>query len=260
MIDALVGPAVAAAASMDIGYGNDTVQMVLHAGPVVKFVLGVLLLFSILCWGIIFSKFRLLSRARRESEEFLDLYWSSQDLRKTYVDAKDLSYSPVANLYVAGYDEFLRIRKIQSPAEGQDAQGGAEDMPRTRQAILDNLERCLRKASIDQNNRLEKAVSFLATVGNTSPFIGLFGTVWGIMESFRGIGLRGSANLAVVAPGISEALIATAAGLAAAIPAVVAFNAFNQKITTLRADMDIFSSDFLGLVGRQLLKAPRAGR
>jgi len=119
---------------------------------------------------------------------------------------------------------------------------------------MDNLERSLQKAMIDQLDRLEQAVSFLATTGNTAPFIGLFGTVWGIMQSFRGIGLKGSANLAVVAPGISEALIATAAGLAAAIPAVVAFNYFSQKISRLGAEMDIFRSDFLSTVERQFFK------
>jgi biopolymer transport protein TolQ len=121
---------------------------------------------------------------------------------------------------------------------------------------MDNLERALRKADIDQNKRLEKALGFLATTGNTAPFIGLFGTVWGIMESFHSIGLKGSANLAVVAPGISEALIATAAGLAAAIPAVVAFNYFTQRIGSLRAEMDIFATDFLSMVVRQFFKKP----
>ena len=119
---------------------------------------------------------------------------------------------------------------------------------------MDNLERSLKKASIDQNKRLERSLSFLATTGNTTPFIGLFGTVWGIMESFRGIGLKGSANLAVVAPGISEALIATAAGLAAAIPAVVAFNYFSQRVSSLQAEMDIFTTDFLSMVGRQFIR------
>jgi len=122
------------------------------------------------------------------------------------------------------------------------------------QPMLDNVERILKRTTIDQNNRLEAALSFLATTGNTTPFIGLFGTVWGIMESFRGIGLKGSASLAVVAPGISEALIATAAGLFAAIPAVIAFNYFNQKVLVLRAEMETFTSDFLSLVGRHLLK------
>ena len=122
------------------------------------------------------------------------------------------------------------------------------------QPVFDNVERTLKRTAIDQSNRLERALSFLATTGNTTPFIGLFGTVWGIMESFRGIGMKGSANLAVVAPGISEALIATAAGLGAAIPAVVAFNYFNQKVIGLRAEMDTFTSDFLSLVGRHFLR------
>lgn len=116
------------------------------------------------------------------------------------------------------------------------------------------MERSLRKTAIDQNGLFEKALSFLATTGNTAPFIGLFGTVWGIMESFRGIGMKGSASLAVVAPGISEALIATAAGLAAAIPAVVAFNYFNNKVMVFRTEMDTYSSDFLSLVGRQFIR------
>ena len=122
------------------------------------------------------------------------------------------------------------------------------------QPLLDVVERSLKRTTIDQSNRLEKALSFLATTGNTAPFIGLFGTVWGIMESFRGIGLKGAASLAVVAPGISEALIATAAGLAAAIPAVVAFNYFNSKVTVLKSEMDNFSSDFMSLVERQIVK------
>ena len=161
-----------------------------------------------------------------------------------------------ARLFKAGYGEFSRLRKIQASAdfqEGFQVPAGEEPL-RSQQAIMDNLERSLRKASIDQSNRLERAVSFLATTGNTAPFIGLFGTVWGIMQSFRGIGLKGSANLAVVAPGISEALIATAAGLAAAIPAVVAFNYFTHKITALSAEMDIFTSDFLSTVERQFFK------
>lgn len=248
--------------SMGGAFGGDTVQMILHAGPVVKFVLLILLLLSVFSWAIIFMKFRLFSKAKRETKEFLDLYWESRDLRKTYMDSKEFNTSPAANLFVAGYDEFSRIRKIQVASETAEGQqpGIPEDAPRSRQAILDNLERSLKRVAIDQGNRLEKALSFLATTGNTSPFIGLFGTVWGIMESFRGIGLKGSANLAVVAPGISEALIATAAGLAAAIPAVVAFNTFNQRLVAIRAEMDIFASDFLGMVGRQLLKRTSAGR
>jgi biopolymer transport protein TolQ len=162
----------------------------------------------------------------------------------------------VARLFRAGYSELTRIQKIQASLNSELSEDKAcsDDALRPQHTIMDNLERSLKRAEIDQINRMEKALGFLATTGNTAPFIGLFGTVWGIMDSFRGIGLKGAANLAVVAPGISEALIATAAGLAAAIPAVVAFNFFNQRISALRAEMDIFKSDFLSMIERQLFK------
>jgi len=243
-------------------FQNDIVQMVLHAGPVVKFVLLVLFLFSLVSWAIIFVKFLMIRRARIDTEDFLELFWETRDLREIYETSEELGYSPVARLFRAGYGEFIRLRRIQSPSDqkGGGPSPGAVDAAGSQRSVMDNLDRSLKRATIDQTNRLERAVSFLATTGNTTPFIGLFGTVWGIMESFRGIGLKGSANLAVVAPGISEALIATAAGLAAAIPAVVAFNYFSHKISELRAEMDIFTSDFLSTVQRQFVKIQRGGR
>ena len=253
---------IPAGISLDGAFNNDTIQMVLNAGPMVKFVLLILFLFSIGTWAIIFLKFRLLRKARDETDDFLELFYESRDIKKIYRSSQSLKRSPVACLFRAGYAEFTRFRKIQgndpeSLSEAGDAR--QSDYPlRSQQTLMDNLERALRKAEIDQNKRLEKALGFLATTGNTAPFIGLFGTVWGIMESFRSIGLKGSANLAVVAPGISEALIATAAGLAAAIPAVVAFNYFTQRVTGLRAEMDIFATDFLSMVVRQLFKKPAA--
>jgi len=250
--------------SLESAFGHDIVQMVVHAGPMVKFVLVLLLLFSVISWAIIFIKYRLLSRARVQTGGFLELFWESRDLKKVYMESESLDDSPVACLFRAGYAEFSRFSKLQaSSSEAVHVQAdrlkdggstGRDGSLRTRQALMDNLERSLKKASIDQNKRLERSLSFLATTGNTTPFIGLFGTVWGIMESFRGIGLKGSANLAVVAPGISEALIATAAGLAAAIPAVVAFNYFNQRVSVLQAEMDIFTTDFLSMVGRQFFR------
>ncbi len=243
-------------------YGHDIVQMIIHAGLMVKCVLMILLLFSIVCWAIIFVKSRLLSKAKEETESFQELFWETRDLREIYRASEDLIFSPLARLFNSGYAEFNRIRKIQAAADSEGAKSaqGAEALSRSQQAIMDNLERSLKKAAIDQTNRLERGVSFLATTGNTAPFIGLFGTVWGIMESFRGIGLKGSASLAVVAPGISEALIATAAGLAAAIPAVVAFNYFTHRISALQAEMDIFTSDFLSTVERQFFKKQRTGK
>ena len=260
-------------ASMDGVFGNDIVQMIIHAGPMVKFVLLVLFLFSIFSWAIIFMKYRLLKRAKTETAAFLKLFREERDIKKVHKASETMNYSPVARLFRSGYAELTRFRKLpgvfveregRGPGEsggqrheGSDARG---DMMRSQQGLMDNLERSLNKAAIDQSYRLERALSFLATTGNTTPFIGLFGTVWGIMESFRGIGLTGSANLAVVAPGISEALIATAAGLGAAIPAVVAFNYFSQRISSLRAEMEIFSTDFMSMVGRQFFKKASASK
>ncbi len=247
---------IPAGISLGSAFGHDIIQMIVHAGVMVKFVLLILLFFSVISWAIIFVKFRLLGKARSETESFLELFWEEKEFKKIYAECEELRFSPIARLFSAGYAEFTRIRRIQSSLgsqEGQNPAGGHEHL-RSQQAIMDNLRRSLKKGTIDQVNRLERAVSFLATTGNTAPFIGLFGTVWGIMESFRSIGLKGSANLAVVAPGISEALIATAAGLAAAIPAVVAFNYFTHRISAIRAEMDIFASDFLSMVERQFVK------
>jgi biopolymer transport protein TolQ len=210
-------------------------------------VLLILCLFSILSWTIIFMKWRLFRRAREENTLFLELFWESSALNKIYGESDQYAFSPVAHLFRAAYSEIMRLGKIQNP-------GGAKDGSAAMMPILDVVERSLKKTALDQANTLERALSFLATTGNTTPFIGLFGTVWGIMESFRNIGLRGAANLSVVAPGISEALIATAAGLAAAIPAVVAYNYFSSKLSGLRNEMDLFSADFLSLVERQIAK------
>ena len=232
--------------SLEGAFGSDILQMIIHAGPVVKGVLFLLLLFSVISWAIIFMKWRLFRRAREENGYFLEMFWDNPAFHRLYNDSNDLSASPVAQLFRAGYAEIQRLGRLQNPSATRN---GAPIL-----SMMDVVERTLKKTVIDQGNRLERAISFLATTGNTTPFIGLFGTVWGIMEAFRGIGMRGSANLAVVAPGISEALIATAAGLAAAIPAVVAFNYFSSKLTNFQAEMDLFSADFLSLVERQIVK------
>ena len=242
-------------ASMGSAFSHDIVQMIFYAGPMVKFVMFILLLFSIISWAIIFMKFRLIYKAKQETPIFLEVFREGRGLNEIYTECKSFKFSPIPLLFRAGYSELRRIRRIQgslNPERGNET--GIDDPSRSQQAIMDNLNRSLRKSTIDQTSRLERALSFLATTGNTAPFIGLFGTVWGIMNSFRGIGLKGSANLAVVAPGISEALIATAAGLAAAIPAVVAFNYFTHRIWALRAEMDVFTSDFLSMVERQFFK------
>ncbi len=242
--------------------GHDIIQMILHAGPVVKMVLWILLLFSVVCWSVIFMKLRLIRMAKRDTADFLELFWESADLKKTYAESESHLSSPSARLFRAGYVEFNRILKLQAPVVRPGEAAHSEDMgmPGSSKVLIEGLERSMKRAAIDQMNRLERGVTFLATTGNTAPFIGLFGTVWGIMESFRGIGLTGSANLAVVAPGISEALIATAAGLVAAIPAVVAFNYFTRRISVLNTEMEIFTSDFISVVERHLIRSKRAPR
>jgi len=232
--------------ALGTGIGGDILHMVAGAGLMVKFVMMILLLFSVTSWAIIFLKWRLYGKARRESEQFLERFWEGTEFASLLNESAELHSSPSAQLFRAGYAEFRRIRNLPKPSP----ESGGHSI----QSMLAQVERALRRAGIQQSNRMEKAISFLATTGNTAPFIGLFGTVWGIMESFHHIGLSGSASLAVVAPGISEALVATAAGLAAAIPAVVAYNHFSRRVAVLTSEMETFMSDFLSVIERQHLK------
>lgn len=233
---------------MPISDHSDIVQLIMHAGPMVRFVLLLLVFFSIASWAIIFSKYRYISKARKESAVFLDLFWNRRSLSDAYAASKKLRYCPLSRVYRVAYAELRKVKNPQSSSKEGKGALFKEDM-----AAIANIKRALRRAANVELTGLNKAVPFLATTGNTTPFIGLFGTVWGIMNAFRGIGLMGSASLAVVAPGISEALIATAAGLAAAIPAVVAYNYFSSKIRVLESEMHNFSADFLNLVERELL-------
>ncbi len=228
-------------------FGSDIAEIVFHAGPMVKFILFALFFFSVVCWAIIFMKLRLFKKFKEEDETFLEIFSSSRDLGKAYTEAKSLRFSPLAKIFRNGYSEFNRYRMIQkNPDEQINLQ--------PRHPILDSVQRTVNKILYTQGSILEKGQTFLATTGNTSPFIGLFGTVWGIMSSFRSIGITGSADLAVVAPGIAEALIATAAGLAAAIPAVVAFNYFNRRIRKFQTEMENFISEFMGLLEKGLIR------
>jgi len=228
-------------------FASDIVQMVFHAGLMVKFVLFVLFFFSLTSWAIIFMKLRLLKKFRDENESFLELFSSSREISKLYLESKIYNFSPLAKIFRTGYAEFNRSKMLQgNPDENKILQ--------SQQPVIDNVQRAVRKVLSTQTSRLERGLTFLATTGNTSPFIGLFGTVWGIMTSFRAIGMKGSASLAVVAPGIAEALIATAAGLAAAIPAVVAFNYFNRRTRAFQIETGNFISDFMGLLERGLMR------
>ena len=200
--------------------GGDTVlTLILKAGLVVKFVLLVLLFFSIISWAIIFFKYRLFTKIEKESADFHNTFLKSKEWDLLYQSTKRLSLSPLANLFRAAY--------------------AVEDAERSE------IRRTLKRVESMEAVRLERNLSFLATTGSTTPFIGLFGTVWGIMNSFMGIGRIGAASLAVVAPGIAEALIATAAGLAAAIPAVVAYNYYLSRARRNIIMMEDFSQELM---------------
>ncbi len=228
----------------------DYIHIIGNASLMVKFVLLVLLFFSVMSWAIIIIKIRYIRKAFKESEIFVDYFWKSRDLASAFTKAKQLSGSPVARIFRIGYAE---LRKLSPGGKRDDADTSA---PCLRQGISgsDNVKRALRRAINTEMTRVTQMVPFLATTGNTTPFIGLFGTVWGIMNAFHGIGQRGSASLAVVAPGISEALVATAAGLAVAIPAVIAFNHFMQKIRVIETELHSFSADFLNILDRDILR------
>jgi biopolymer transport protein TolQ len=222
--------------------------IILGAGWVVKGVMVLLLLFSVLCWAIILTKAITLSRARKHTQLFFDAFRESRKFSLLYAEAKQFTYSPLAHVFQAGYAELNRLSRIQQSSQKNSADPSQEtDYERTG---MDNVVRSLQQAVTAERGRLERGVNFLATTGSAAPFIGLFGTVWGIMESFRRIGVMKSASLAVVAPGIAEALIATAAGLAAAIPAVIFYNYFLGRINSISNEMDNFSSELINIIER----------
>lgn len=220
--------------------------MLTNAGIVVKFIMLLLLFFSIISWSIIFIKFRYVRKAFRDSADFTEVFWQCRTLADAFTKAKALRSSPLARLFIAAYMEAARTESKKNLAAMRTAGSTLQTMG--------SVKRTLNRAINVENRRLTQLVSFLATAGNTAPFIGLFGTVWGIMSTFQGIGLSGSASLAVVAPGISEALVATAAGLAVAIPAVIAYNYFNDRIRVLNSELQSFSSDLLNIIERDVLK------
>ncbi|MGD8833382.1 MAG: protein TolQ [Desulfobacteraceae bacterium] len=229
----------------------DIIQLIGNAGIIVRFVLLLLLFFSVTSWAIIIIKWRYIRKAYRESNRFIEYFWKSRDLASAYTKAKQLAGCPIARIFRIGYVELKRVsQSSRTPAE---VNHGGTGLLKGKISGADNVKRALRRAINTETTRMTQMVPFLATTGNTAPFIGLFGTVWGIMNSFHGIGERGSASLAVVAPGISEALVATAAGLAVAIPAVIAFNHFMQKIRVIESELISFSADFLNIIERDIL-------
>ncbi len=216
-------------------------DMIWGAGPMVKFVLLILLFFSVLSWAIIAYKMFLLKKIEKETAAFYELFWAKRQFSAIHTVSKGFKSTPLVNLFNPVYAELTSTIK-------------AEPGGRLQKEDIDRFQRILKKANSIESAKLEYAVGFLATTGNAAPFIGLFGTVWGIMTSFRDIGAKGAANLAVVAPGISEALIATAMGLLAAIPAVVGYNHILTRIGRITTEMNNFSSDLLNVIEKQMTK------
>jgi biopolymer transport protein TolQ len=213
-------------------------------GPVVLAVFVILIFFSVVSWAIIFYKLFQIHKANSESVRFMDFFWKTKRFDTIAAQADRFSSSPLVMLFNDGYSE---LKQVMDGDAKQEQTGVSTDL-----GDIENVTRALRRATNQEINRLEKYTTFLATTGSASPFIGLFGTVWGIMVAFEGIGRTGSASLAVVAPGISEALRATAIGLIAAIPAVMAYNHFQHKIRVLVKEMDSFSTEFLNIVQRNI--------
>jgi len=233
-----------------VGGADGVFTMIYQAGPMVKAVLLILALMSLACWCVIFVKLRMIKRVRKESEQFMDLFIERTNLSNLYKDSHFFEESHIVRVFRTGYEELGRLSKsveLKSSAEAKMEPG----------AWLESVQRAMEGAVLAELQRMERLLPLLATTGSTAPFIGLFGTVWGIMNSFHEIGLKGSANLAVVAPGISEALVATAVGLGAAIPAVVAYNHFSNRIRILDNEMNHFMRDFLNMLKRDLIRRSR---
>ncbi len=230
-----------------------TLDLILGASFEVQLIILILIIFSVFSWAIIAFKWKSFKICYRNTENFLDFFWSGKSMDHIYTEAKKHSSSSVAKVFQAGYVELQRLmekeRQRKTPSEKN--RDPARIIP--PESSITNLERSLSKASRNELLKLESSLSFLATAGSTAPFIGLLGTVLGIVNAFRSIGEQGGASLSVVAPGIAEALIATAIGLFCAIPATMGYNFYIQKLRLLKAQMESFAEDFLNIVKRNFL-------
>ncbi len=226
---------LASVAAADDGFS--IVALVFEADFIVQSVLFMLVAMSVACWAIVINKYMAVRRASQQSTAFVDAFWKAGTLDEVYQRLGRYPSSPVAAVFKAGYDEYNRLTTSGT--------GGAMDL-----GLTENIERALRRTTGTELNQLERLIPFLATTGSTAPFIGLFGTVWGILRAFQKIGATGQASIQTVGPDIAHALVATAVGLLAAIPAVMAFNFFNSRIKGVASEMDAFSSDFLNIVKR----------
>jgi len=234
-------------------FNSGVLELVLNAGPVAKFVLAILLLFSIVSWALIVEKWWQFRRVRRQTLGFVKVFREGRRPSLVHSAARKFRDSPLAQLYASAYAEISGLPDIMD----QVVDDGDEGLSPER---LEAVHRALRRSAGLEIAQLERYLPFLATTASATPFIGLFGTVWGIMSSFQGISSQGSASLAVVAPGISEALIATAAGLAAAIPAVIGYNYFLNRVRHWATEMDGFILDLLNVLSRPVAKLARPAK
>jgi biopolymer transport protein TolQ len=221
--------------------------------PVARGVLLILALLSIGSWAIILYKLVTLGRAQKQSASFLDVFRRSNKFSEVQAVCRSLSASPLVGLFLAGYAELTaQLRQGQHAEEGAGPVNPrpAPGAPRPILRSLTSVDRALMRASVIEMNKLEHRITFLATTASVAPFVGLFGTVWGIMVAFLGIAETGSTNLGAVAPGIADALVTTAAGLFAAIPAVVAYNHLSHRVKVFAGQMDDFAMEFLNIAER----------
>ena len=223
------------------GEGNHSLSsLLLQASPVVKLVLLALSGASLICWWVIFTKWRELSKAEQDTSSFLELFWGTPHIQVAFEQSEKHQNSPVVSCFQKAYVELKKVKEARARHGGQSGND------------LDNVHRALKREQGVQMAHLSERTSLLATIASAAPFIGLFGTVWGIMDAFLNIAQAGNATLTTVAPPIAEALVATAIGLVAAIPAVIAYNVFYNKLRALDTEIDTFSNDFLNIIKRHL--------
>ena len=231
-------------------FDTQVLKHVMLAGPIVKLVLLLLVGFSVVSWAIIFLKVRLFKGIERNQAGFARAFAEGKSLSVLYEQAEKGEKTPLTEVFRAGYLELNRIQRERGEAtRGETSQAG-----RTSPFPVENVQRAMYKTTHEQVGGMEALLPFLATTGSATPFIGLFGTVWGIMNAFSGIATTGNASLATVAPGIAEALVATAAGLGAAIPSVIAYNYFLTRIRTIHTRIDSFTSEFINFLERKVDK------
>jgi len=213
-------------------------SLVLHASPLVQAVMAILVLASVFSWAMIIDRSRVLKKARKEADSFEDRFWAGGDLGELYrqIERKD-DYSGLSAVFHAGFREYARLLENK----GMDSN-----------TVVESARRAMRVAMSRELDDLENHLAFLATIGSTSPYVGLFGTVWGIMNAFHALGNVKQATLNLVAPGIAEALIATAMGLFAAIPAVVAYNRYSNDVTRIENRYEDFVEEFSNILQRQV--------